>query len=151
LSKKHTHTKRWHERIKAELAWVPQAQETGFAGQPVRVRTRHKDVVVPIWATNNVALQHILLKIYPKMWTCTRQKFHAGRLAGIVERYYREGWTEGQIAEELGMTIYNVRYKLRAIRNAAQGMWTNGKGRTGTRPRGRPRKPNNCTVESSVI
>lgn len=103
--------------------------------------TRHETRVsnLPEWATDDKQVQALLLRSFPKLKQDPVQRQRAGKWAQIIQLYYRVGWTQTKIAEELGMSLVLLKYYLKAIRRAASGKTVNNIVR-GQKPRGRPKK-----------
>ena len=105
--------------------------------QIMKVRTRSKEV--PEWATDNVKTQALLLSVFPKLHTNTKQRRQAARWARVIHLYYRLGMPHNQVAEETKTGYGALRSLLRDMRRAALGFDSHKRVR-GLRPRGRPKR-----------
>ena len=109
--------------------------DSGFSGQIIKIRRPHKRI--PDWTRDNKKVQEVLLRSFPDMEWNDDQRFRAGRWACIINLYFRQNWTRGQIAEELNMTYERVKAALQRIRRAGAERRTDNKGKLG-KPKGRP-------------
>jgi hypothetical protein len=94
---------------------------------------------MPTWATDDQAIQTILLSAFPNLSGDVIQRAKAARWARIIHLYYRSRWTDRQVAEEIRETKNRVRSALKNIARVAQGLTADGKTRV-SRGQGRPRK-----------
>ncbi|HTQ97233.1 MAG TPA: hypothetical protein VMH89_10530 [Candidatus Acidoferrum sp.] len=82
----------------------------------------------PRWARAKIDIGKLLLRAFPKLATNASQRRRAGRWAQIINMWYLMGWSESEIAEELGMSVENVRFKLVCIDRVSKGFRANGSG-----------------------
>jgi Sigma-70, region 4 len=106
---------------------------------------------VPEWVSDDEKFKDFLLRVFPKMQEDEKQRLRAGRLTRIFYMHYRANLTYGDIAYELGITTKSVERTLHRIRSIAEGKWSNGKGKHGLRPRGRPKKMVGVLLNSGGI
>lgn len=120
-------------------------------------KSRHDTRVsnLPEWATDDKQVQELLLRSFPKLKEDPIQRQRAAKWTHIIQLYYRVGWTQTKIAEELEMSLVLLKYYLKAIRRAAAGKTVNNSLR-GQNPRGRPKKmaslldTNGLPIETTV-
>jgi hypothetical protein len=92
----------------------------------------------PEWTKSDTSIREILLKSFPKLAHNPKQRARAGRWMRVIQLYYRKHYTEGQIAEDLPLSIVAVRSLIRSIKRVSQGQRANGSGPLG-KPKGRPK------------
>jgi hypothetical protein len=87
-----------------------------------KARTYKKKI--PQWVFNDAFIQNLLLRSFPKLKTCNRQRDAAARWATVINLYYRNGYTYSQIADEVPayLTGCKVRGVIRSIQRAAAGL-----------------------------
>lgn len=102
-----------------------------------KVRTRIKDT--PVWATNNTLTKALLLSVFPKLRSNTKQRRAAARWARVIHLYYRVGMPRNHVAAEIGITRETFKSLIRNIRRAARGRELHGNRLRGQRPKGRPK------------
>ena len=96
---------------------------------------------LPVWALDDVIIKSILLTAFPRLQTDDNQRARAGKWASIINYYFKMGWTQSKIADEMNLTEYNVNTTIRAIKRAA-----NGKNSKTGRPRGKRGRPKKNTA-----
>ena len=92
---------------------------------------------IPAWAANDARIKEILLRAFPKMKKKPKQRVLAGKWIRVINLYFRQRWTRGQIAEEMGLTYSAVDSIIRNIKRVSEGLSS----RTG-----KPRKRNKAPV-----
>lgn len=83
---------------------------------------------IPTWANDDKAIKKFLLRSFPKLQTNDRQRRSAARWVRIIHLHFRAGWTRGDIAEELHLSLDSVRSAIRNIKRAASGIRARGTG-----------------------
>lgn len=91
----------------------------------------------PDWTKSQSKIQKLLLRSFPKLATNPRQRSSAARWAMVINLFFTMGYTESQVAEELGSSTVKIHNVIRAIYRVANGRSANGSGALG-RKRGRP-------------
>ena len=105
-----------------------------FMTNPNFVKGREGTHAIPEWTKDDKQVQELLLRSFPKWRTSTWHREHAARWNRIIHLYYRMNLTQGQVAEEMNLTLKVVNHVLTRINKVAAGLSTNGRPR---RPRGR--------------
>lgn len=113
--------------------------------QILKVRKGRKRSV-PGWAGDDTLFKNILMRAFPKLLTDKVQRERAGRWTRISYMYYKGNYTAQDIAEELKTSVEVVKFTLVKIRRVAVGIWPDGRGVYGKRPRGRPK--NNISIQT---
>jgi len=103
------------------------------------VKARSYARKTPDWANSDVKVREFITRAFPKLSDDPRQQEAARRWVQVVQLYFRVGYTNTQTAEEMGLTIGQVRRTIQSLQRAAEGLWAKGTGKHGVRPRGRPR------------
>src|ERR1035437_7974553 len=98
----------------------------GGGHQIVSLRRRKRSV--PEWARNTEKIKAILITSFPKLKTDFKQRSRAARWGRIIYLYYRLGWTNRQVAEEMEMKPSNLHNMTISIHRVANGMRANGTG-----------------------
>jgi hypothetical protein len=104
-------------------------QNEGFmtgGHQIVHARTYRRKT--PAWVYNDLRIQEVLLRAFPKLATDDRQRDSAGRWGLVIHLYFRLGYTRGQIAEELDSTVERVKGLVRSIYRVSKGLRADGRG-----------------------
>jgi hypothetical protein len=73
------------------------------------------------WAHDDKQIQQLLLRSFPRMHTNSKQRKRAGRWLRVINLYWRQQWSRGDIAAELGLKYNIIKNLIRAIRRAAAG------------------------------
>jgi hypothetical protein len=94
---------------------------------------------VPEWVHDAAKIRELLIRAFPKMMTDARQRERAGRWARLIYLYFQANFSDSQVANEMGLTVGQVKKLLNSIRRVAAGKRANNGGKRGIRPRGRPR------------
>jgi DNA-directed RNA polymerase specialized sigma24 family protein len=94
---------------------------------------------IPEWATDDKQVKELLLRSFPKLKEDPAQMQRAGRWAQVIHLYFRMGWTQSQIADEMNISQAAVNSMLRSISRARNGKQS-GTGRD------RNRKPKEITL-----
>jgi hypothetical protein len=93
----------------------------GFGGFQVRrVPQRHQEKEVPVWAVKDESLRVILLAAFPKLHTNVSQRKAAARWAQVIQLYYRQGWTEAEVADEMMEKVNSIRCVVFRIKKVAE-------------------------------
>lgn len=71
---------------------------------------------LPYVARTPFATREFLLKVFPKLQTCPKQRVRAGRWARIITLFYLNNWSEVEVAQEMGLTSNAVKMILRKLR-----------------------------------
>src|SRR5260370_24383330 len=100
---------------------------TGFQIGAARTYMRK----APAWVMDNVKIQRILLRAFPKLRTDPRQRHQAARWAQVVVLYFHLGYTAKQIGEEMDVPRSTVVGIIRRIRLVAKAWQSNGSGPRG--------------------
>ena len=90
---------------------------------------------------DDVKLQELLLKAFPRLATDPVERQRAGRWNRIAYLYYKASQSAQSIADELETSVESVKFALVSMRRVAEGRWANSKGgkkERGVRKRGRP-------------
>jgi hypothetical protein len=127
-----------------ELLDKMDASEPFMRGGHKVVKPRHKTKVIPDWALDDVKIQEIVLRSFPKLHIDGKQRAGAARWVRVIFLYFRREFTEGQIAYFLGnpnedgsdiipMPITAVRRLIWRVEKAATGKTWRGlrRGRRG--------------------
>ena len=85
-------------------------------------------------------IQELLIKVFPKLKTDSKQRKRAGRWAVVIQMYYRSGLSREHVAAELGVTPNVIHCTLKGIRRVLAGRRADNTGLKGQRRPGRPRK-----------
>jgi len=114
----------------------------GGGHQIVKPRTYKSHVrrQTPSWVFKDSEVQKVLLRSFPKLKTNAKQRDAAARWAAVINLFFRLGYTDTQVAQELGTSPLKIECVVRSIRRASQGLRTDGRGLLGARKRGRPKK-----------
>ena len=91
-----------------------------------QIRREIKDV--PEWARRDDSIQKLLLDAFPKLHINSLQRQRAGRWLRIIRLFYQQGWSEGDIAEELGETTNHVNNTILRMTLVSKGMRADGSG-----------------------
>jgi hypothetical protein len=92
---------------------------------------------MPEWMKSEKNIRVLLLRVFPKAKTDERQRSSALRWLGVIQKYFRMGWSAQSVAEELNISTKKLYDTAQRISRAGAGMRTTGKPRAGKR--GRPR------------
>lgn len=85
---------------------------------------RRQKRTTPEWATDDKAVQKILLTSFPKLQTDEKQRRRAARWVRIIFLYYRKHMSYSQVAEELEELPERIGHTLCKIRRASRGQQT---------------------------
>jgi hypothetical protein len=99
-------------------------------------KLQKRERLVPDWTRSNEEVRRVLLRSFPKLATDAKQRERAARWARIIHLYFRLQYTYRQVAEEIGIGVGNVKFKVASIRRVAAGKSAQGKE---PKPRGRPK------------
>jgi hypothetical protein len=95
---------------------------------------------VPVWALDQEKVKQILLSAFPKLQTDDLQRSRAAKWATVINYYYRMGWTQTMIAEEMKLPLSTIKSLIIRIKRVAAGKQTaDPKKLRGQRHRGRPK------------
>ena len=122
--------------VAARLRKKIDSEESFSRGHQI-LKIRRQKRIAPEWAKDDVRIQEILLRSFPKLKTNEKQRARAGRWMRIIKLYFQMGWTHGQIAEELSANLSTIQSLIRSIKRAFKDQKANGTGAVGYRPRGR--------------
>lgn len=103
------------------------------------IQTRRPERDIPSWTTNDKFIQQLLLRVFPKLHTDPKQRRAAGSWSRIIYLYFRVQYNDGEIAEEMNMTITSVRQQIYRIKKTVENMQTVGNRAPNTQ-KGRPKK-----------
>jgi hypothetical protein len=107
--------------------------------QPVRGNRTGSPRYVPAWAEPNKEAENLfrqmLLRSFPNWQTRERDRKGAARWVRIRQLFYICHKPQSEVAAEIGVSVSVVKNVLRDMRNAGEGLTTNGRKR---RLRGRP-------------
>ena len=93
---------------------------------------------LPRWISDDKLIQELLLKVFPKLKTDSRQRERAGRWLRVIQLYFRTALPARSVAEELRIsekTVYDTELR---INRAVKGLRTTGRQKTTGKP-GRPK------------
>src|ERR1700752_1077416 len=121
-------------------------QSDSFVGAHRIVHARSYKRKPPSWACNDRKVRDLLLRSFPKMASDKKQHEASARWGAVIHLYFRMGYTESQVAEEIGSTTTKVHFVVRSIFRVSKGLRANGTGALGAK-RGRP-KNNRALVQS---
>src|ERR1700721_1188915 len=79
---------------------------------------------MPEWMKNERDIQSLLLRVFPKLRTDERQRKSALRWLGVIQRYFKMGWSAQDVAEELSITVKKVYDTAQRITRAGAGLRT---------------------------
>jgi hypothetical protein len=116
-------------RISKQLRGLLDGNDTFAQGGHQIIKIRRPRKQIPVWVYDFPKIQEMLLRSFPKMIKDADQRKRAGRWARVINLYFRQQWTRGQIADELGMTYNHVNALIAGIKYAAKGLTTEGKKR----------------------
>ena len=93
-----------------------------FGGYQIhRVPYRNnKQKEVPAWAIKDESLRTVLLTAFPRLHTNLSQRKAAARWAQVIQLYYRQGWTETEVADEMMEKVNSIRCLVYHIRKVAE-------------------------------
>ncbi len=92
---------------------------------------------MPKWMNDEKDIRTLLLRVFPRLKTDSRQEKSALRWLGIIHWYFKMGYSARSVAEKLNISEKKVYDTAQRITRAGAGLRTTGKQRTGRR--GRPR------------
>jgi hypothetical protein len=98
---------------------------------------------------NDAGTRAFLLKTFPLLETDEHQNTQAGRWAVVIYHFFRQGWTDSRIEQELEWEKGAVGYIVQQIRRKIKGLSPNGRPYSG-RTRGRPRKITTLAVPETT-
>jgi hypothetical protein len=103
--------------------------------------TSHADRIAntPEWTGNDQTVRELLLTAFPKLHEDESQRERAAQWMQIINLYFRVGWAQSRIAQELDWTAAKVGSTIRNIKRVATGRQSNNAKERGVKPRGRPR------------
>jgi hypothetical protein len=123
-------------------------------------RVRNRKFRIPEWTRNDAEVQNLLLRTFPKLETDKRQREQAAWWAAIITLHWRQGRDSGQIADLIFATesrevrkifVDRVCDTIKRISRAQKGLRTDGTGRKGRRPRGRPKGFSPKLIQAPVL
>lgn len=124
-------------RITKQLRTLMDGNDNFIGGhQVIQINRPRKQI--PTWVSDDDHIRLFLLRSFPRMKFDLAQRERAARWMRVIHLYFRQLWTRGQIADEIGATYSSVNSMIRHIRRAAKGMRTGGTGSLGGK-RGRPK------------
>src|SRR6266851_7522369 len=91
---------------------------------------------MPKWMNNKNDIGTLLLRVFPKLKIDSRQEKSALRWLGIINWYFKIGYSAQDVAEKLDISRKMVYDTAQRITRAGAGLRTTGKRRAGRR--GRP-------------
>lgn len=100
----------------------------GFMVSHQIIKIRRPRKKMPAWVVNENQLRAFLLFCFPRINKDLEQRSMAGRWLRIIQLYFREGWSRGQIAEEMNLTYSTVNSTIRNIKRAATRKRMDGSG-----------------------
>jgi hypothetical protein len=112
-------------------------------GHKIRKR-REGSHEIPEWTKSDETVQQVLLASFPKWKVRQWHRNGAARWVRVIHLYYRMNMTQGQVAEEMDLSLKAVNHILTRMNKVATGLSANGRPR---RPRGR--KPDVRIEDSS--
>lgn len=83
----------------------------------------------PHWTKSKEETQKVLLRAFPKLKTCDRQRKRAAIWAQVITLHYLTGWSEKEIADEMNQSVCRIRHHIAHIENVAKGHTANGRPR----------------------
>jgi hypothetical protein len=97
----------------------------------------------PEWPFSDEAVRQVVSRSFPKPNEKTSHRKGAARWLRVINLYYKMNMTQGQVAEEMGLTRKTVIRILQHLDKVSEGLSANGRER---RPRGRKR---DCRIEDA--
>jgi hypothetical protein len=107
---------------------------------------RERDV--PSWTLNNSQTKKVLLRSFPNLLGDPKQRIRAGRWLRVIDLFFRQNWSQTDVAAELKMSYDSVHTLLRNIRRAGDGLRCDGTGKLSLK-KGRPRRGKTCPPTGS--
>jgi hypothetical protein len=91
----------------------------------------------PEWVNDDVQVRLILLKVFPKLSSDSRQREQAARWMRVIYLYFRRGFPRAKVAMIMNISMSSVKHLILTISRASE-----GKNKRGVVPkrRGRPKK-----------
>lgn len=108
-----------------ELRTKVDGDETFFTGHRI-IKERRGNRICPDWASDNSKIQKLLLNAFPQLTIDKKQRAAAGRWARVIQLYYRQQLTHGQICTEMKISLPAVFSLIRAIDRAVSGKTWHG-------------------------
>ena len=93
-----------------------------------RTRSLSDGRAVPEWATDDKAVQKLLLQSFPKLASNVRQRTRAGRWVRVIQLYFKSKKSRREVSEDMGESENVVRMLIRSIKWAQKGKRANGTG-----------------------
>lgn len=124
--------------VSKRLRRVLDGNDTFAQGGHQILKIRRPKKKIPDWVNDNQKIKEMLFRAFPKMISNSNQRKRAGRWARVINLYFKQQWSRGQIAEELDWTYCAVDQAIRGIKRAAEGRRFDGRGML-TGKRGRPK------------
>ena len=81
---------------------------------------RREKKKTPEWAIKDENLRTILLVAFPRLHINASQRKSAARWAQVIQLFYRQGWTETEVADEMLETVCSIRHLVFRIRKLAE-------------------------------
>ena len=103
------------------------------------IKIRRPKKRIPTWVYDFEQIKKILLRCFPKLQYNLRQRNRAGKWVRVINLYFRQNWSRGQIADEMDLQYKTIDRMIERIKKAGEGQRTDGSGPVG-KPKGRPRK-----------
>lgn len=98
-----------------------------------------EDIFIPEWTKSNAEIQRVICSAFPRFETNERQQFFARRWAAVIYLFWRLRYSEGDIADELRVSVETVNWIIAAAKRVSQGKRTDGQERSASKS-GRPKK-----------
>jgi hypothetical protein len=116
-----------------ELRQLLDGDDPFLSGGHQILKIRRPRKKIPAWVNDKKKIRELLIRSFPKMKFDFYQRERAGRWAQIINLYFQEGWSRGQITEELKdrwplITYDAVESIIRSIRRVSKGRRANGTG-----------------------
>jgi hypothetical protein len=103
--------------------------------QVVQARSYPHKLEEERWVNSNANIMALLDKVFPRWEQGGAKGRHATRWRKVIQTYFRTRFTARQTAEEMDLTVHQVKSIVRSIRRTYAGLRADGGG-TWTRPRG---------------
>lgn len=118
-------------------------------------KARTVERVIPEWVFNDLLVQQVLFRSFPRLYTNARQRRQAGRWARIIYLHYRMKLPRQIVAREMSMTDSALESATRSITRASKGLRANGSGKFSVpshqHPVGESKEGRNDRVESALL
>jgi hypothetical protein len=120
--------------ISTDPGFVKGSREGGIARASNANRTKN----TPEWVGDDSFIGSLILLVFPKLRTNETHRKRAALWYGIIDFWFRQGWPDSAVANELQITKKQVHDTARRIEKAVAGFTTNGKPRN--HRMGRPKR-----------